>query len=113
MRLKKIALSFLIVAGLVVAAIFSVHYFYNTQAEKIAKKTENYLIDKENKKKEDMKEIKGIRSKGGDYGILVRVIYKNNPNVHYFYKSYKGKITYDGKEDLSKAKEPGLKGRQG
>ncbi|MCY9400974.1 hypothetical protein MOF38_14420, partial [Bacillus haynesii] len=61
-----------------------------------------------NKKKEDIKEIKGIRSKGGDYGILVRVIYKDNPNVHYFYKSYKGKITYDGKEDISKAKEPKL-----
>lgn len=106
--MKKIALSFLIVAGLVVAAIFSVNYFYNVQAEKIADKTKDYLLNKENKKKEDIKEIKGIRSKGGDYGILVRVIYKDNPNVHYFYKSYKGKITYDGKEDISKAKEPKL-----
>lgn len=106
--MKKIALSFLIVAGLVVAAIFSVNYFYNVQAEKIADKTNDYLLNKENKKKEDIKEIKGIRSKGGDYGILVRVIYKDNPNVHYFYKSYKGKITYDGKEDISKAKEPKL-----
>ncbi|MDI3412082.1 hypothetical protein QKW52_24935 [Bacillus sonorensis] len=49
--MKKIALSFLIVAGLVVAAIFSVNYFYNVQAEKIADKTESYLLNKENKKK--------------------------------------------------------------
>lgn len=103
---KKIALIIIAIVALIVIGFFSVNYFYDYQAKKIASKTENYLINKEDKKKEDIKEVKGIRSKVGDYGILVRVIYKNEPNIHYFYISNNGKITFEGKEDLSKAKDP-------
>ncbi|MGF7535463.1 hypothetical protein AAGG74_17565 [Bacillus mexicanus] len=105
---KKIVITTLVIVAIILAGIISVNFFYNYQAKKIASKTETYLITEENKKKEDLKEVKGIRSKVGDYGILVRVIYKNKPNIHYFYISNNGKIQYEGKEDLSKAKDPVL-----
>ncbi|PRP56870.1 hypothetical protein C7B71_02685 [Bacillus halotolerans] len=103
---KKIGITLIVIAALILIGFFSVNYFYDYQAKKIASKTETYLIKKKDKKKEDIKEVKGIRSKVGDYGILVRVIYKKEPNIHYFYISNNGKITFEGKEDLSKAKDP-------
>ncbi|MED1748510.1 MULTISPECIES: DUF3139 domain-containing protein [Bacillus] len=105
---KKITFSIVGLVALILIGFFSVNYFYDYQAKKIASETENYLINEEDKKKEDIKEVKGIRSKVGDYGILVRVIYKSEPNIHYFYISNNGKIMFEGKEDLSKAKDPVL-----
>lgn len=70
-RNKKFVITASVIVVIIVAGILSFNFFYDYQAKKIASKTETYLITQENKKKEDFKEVKGIRSKVGDYGILV------------------------------------------
>lgn len=40
--------------------------------------------------------------------VLVRVIFRDHPSIHHFYKQINGKIVYDGNEDISKVKEPVL-----
>lgn len=106
--MKKMFISIIVVVAIIAAGIYSVRHFYETKANEIADKTEHYLIDHENKKKEEIKEVKGLNSKGGDYGVLVRVIFKDHPSIHHFYKQINGKIVYDGNEDISKVKEPVL-----
>ncbi|MFS0657096.1 hypothetical protein [Bacillus sp. 179-C3.3 HS] len=105
---KKTVFFIVGIVALIIIGFLSVNLFYDYQAKRIASETEDYLINEKEKKKEDFKEIKGIRSKVGDYGILVRVIYKSKPHIHYFYISNNGKIIYEGKDDLSKVKEPFL-----
>lgn len=55
---KKIVLIIIAIVALIVIGFFSVNYFYDYQAKKIASKTENYLINVEDKKKKISKKLK-------------------------------------------------------
>lgn len=55
---KKIALIIIVIVALIVIGFFSVNYFYDYQAKKIASETENYLINEEDKKKKISKKLK-------------------------------------------------------
>ncbi|MEN2466483.1 hypothetical protein [Ornithinibacillus sp. FSL M8-0202] len=70
-------------------------HVYDQQLDHITQKTKEYLKKEKQVEPSDIKEIQGAGSKGGDYGISVKVIFRNEPNKIYFYRSIDGEITED------------------
>jgi len=54
-----------------------------------------YLIHQKKYSENDITSIKGVRSKGGDWGITIFVEFKDEPGEIYSYKSLEGKIKQD------------------
>ncbi|MNJ72889.1 hypothetical protein D3C77_696070 [compost metagenome] len=55
-------------------------------------KTRDYIINELNMNMAQIKSITAFQSKGGDDGITISVIYTDEPDIKYYYKSIRGQI---------------------
>ncbi|WP_223067691.1 DUF3139 domain-containing protein [Paenibacillus caui] len=87
-KLKKL----IIILGCI-AVVYGGYYFYkNSQFNRFEDRTRDYLVNEQKIPLKEIQSIDAFQAKGGDSGITISVIFEDEPNIKYNYKSYDGEI---------------------
>lgn len=73
-------------------------------------KTRDYIVNELKTNPNEIKSITAFQSKGGDDGVTISVIYTDEPDIKYYYKSFRGTIKLD--ETISSLDDKPTKGKR-
>lgn len=93
---KKLVLTFMFVIALMVGGTLFWNYQGNKVVEETKEKTWSYLTESMKYKESDIKKIEAALAQGGDNGVLVAVVFADEPDTEYTYQQVERKIVQVG-----------------